>query len=108
MPFIKSQPTIHKAGSIEAPPMPALQSIFYWLAVIIIFLAIASWKLIDQPEGISTETFLMGRIFSTAAALFTSLIFFGIGQVIGYLGQTAYYTQKILEKLETAQSELDQ
>lgn len=39
-------------------------------------------------------------IIGAAGVIFISLILFGIGQAIGYLGQTAYYTQKIAEMIK--------
>lgn len=100
MAFIKSTNEGHAAHSLQPPPTPALKSIFYWLAALTIIATLASWR-IDDPVKTDPSTAFAARLIITAAGLLLSLVFFGIGQIIGYLGTTAHYSQITAELLNT-------
>lgn len=103
MALIKSTGHAVPSPATEKPPMPALQSICYWLAGAIVILTIASWKLIEKPHHVSPENFFVTQIMTTAGGLLAAIFLFGFGQVIGYLGQTAYYARRLYETSQNNQ-----
>lgn len=90
MAFIKSGNTQPPVETPEKPAMPALQSIFYWLAFLNLFMIYFAW--VETPNKTTA-------ILIVAIMIGASLLLFGIGQVIGYLGQTAYYARKQYEEI---------
>lgn len=103
MPFIKSthnsegKPAIHA----DKPSMPALQAILYWIATLTLFCTIFLW--LDGLEPLPIRI----KIIGTATAITIALLLYGLGQVIGYLGQTAYYARRLFEISQTSDQSRD-
>jgi hypothetical protein len=86
----------------EKPPIGILQSLLYWLAVLSLTPMILIWS-DNAPELTGTGQHPFTKVLLSAGCLVSAVIFFGLGQVIGYLSQTAHYARLSYEQLISAQ-----
>lgn len=90
--------TKYSPTSIDKPDMPVLQSLLYWIAALTL-IGSFSVPLMTPPKSLSYDPsdYYVAQIIITVIGIIISVLIFGLGQLIGYLGQTAHYTRSLCE-----------
>jgi hypothetical protein len=71
--------------------MPILQVILYFIGALLLLSSALIW--LPSPADPSQRA----KLIMTASTIFASLVLFGIGQAIGFLGEAAYYARRTYE-----------